>query len=246
MKITPEKREANKKKVVQAAVDLVTEKGYKASTMREIARRAGIGEATIYNYFPTKETILFGYYETRFKDCVRELKALEDFNHFSFEEQIQTFYETMLTLFLPDREFVELSFKSIFFSLAPNFRHFRPVQEQFFEILDEIFSAAVEAEEIPDQMFRDMIYYFFWDFFIGMVFYWLRDDSKQFADTSILLDKSLGLAGGAIRAGLLNKAVDIASFLFKNHVLSRMDFFRAHARELKKAKRQFMAAADPS
>ena len=244
MKISGKKKQENRERIIRAAVDLVMEKGYKAAAMRAIARKAGVGDATIYNYFPTKESILFGYYEMRFQACVLELKKIDDFNTFTFEEQIQTFFETMLAGFLPDREFVAESFKAIFFSLSPNYRLFKPVQDQFFEILDDIFSAAIEVEEIPEQIFRDMIYYLFWDFFIGMVFYWLKDESNSFSDTTVLLDKCVGLAGMSLRAGIANRAFDIASFLFKTHILSRLDFISQRRGGLKTIKREFMAAME--
>ncbi len=241
MKISSQKKQENRDQAIRAAVDLIIEKGYKAATMREIAKRAGMGDATIYNYFPAKRNILFAYYEGCFQNGVLELKKINGFNEFTFEEQIQAFFETMLSLFLPDREFIQESFKSIFFPLTPNFKHFRPVQEQYFEILDDIFKAAIEVEEIPEQIFQDMIYFFFWDFFIGMVCYWLKDDSEGFSNTTVLMDKSIGLAGAAIRAGIANRVFDIASFLFKNHILSRLDFFTTKTGGLKKIKREFMA-----
>lgn len=241
MKISTEKKKENREQIIRAAVDLIMEKGYKAATMREIARRAGMGDATIYNYFPAKKNILFAYYEVCLERSVPELKNISGFNEFTFEEQIQAFFETLLSQFLPDREFVQESFKSIFFPLTPQFKQLRPVQEQFFEILDDIFKAAIEVDEIPEQIFQDMIYFFFWDFFIGMVFYWLKDDSNGFSDTSVLMDKCIALAGAALRAGIANRVFDIASFLFKNHILSRLDFFTTQTRGLTKIKREFMA-----
>jgi len=214
--------------------------------MREIARRAGIGDATIYNYFPAKEEILFAYYEGQFHNCVQELKKVDEFNTFTFQEQVQTYFETMLALFLPDREFVNESFRAIFFSMTPNYRQFRPIQDQFFHILDDLFKAAIEVGEIPEQMFSELIYYLFWDFFIGMVFYWLQDKSEHFSDTSVLLDKSLGLASTFIKAGVVNKVFDIASFLFKNHILSHLDFFKTRMDGLHKMKREFMAGMGES
>ena len=40
-----------RRKILQAAVDIMTKKSFESASMREIAQSAGIGEATIYNYF---------------------------------------------------------------------------------------------------------------------------------------------------------------------------------------------------
>ncbi|MHC1712231.1 MAG: TetR/AcrR family transcriptional regulator [Solidesulfovibrio sp.] len=63
MKISEEQKRKNRDEIIRAAVDAITEKGMKGATMREIAKKAGLGDATIYNYFPTKEAIVYAYYE---------------------------------------------------------------------------------------------------------------------------------------------------------------------------------------
>jgi AcrR family transcriptional regulator len=44
--------------ILDATVALVCEDGVQASSMSRIARRAGVGMGTIYNYFDSKETLL--------------------------------------------------------------------------------------------------------------------------------------------------------------------------------------------
>jgi AcrR family transcriptional regulator len=45
--------------LVHAAVDLFTEQGYDATTVVEIAERAGLTKATFVRYFPDKREVLF-------------------------------------------------------------------------------------------------------------------------------------------------------------------------------------------
>ena len=74
--------------------------------MKAIAKRAGVADATIYNYFPTKESIIFGYYHDHMQGLTERLKSLEDFHTYGFQEQLQTVMEISLDLYLEDREFV--------------------------------------------------------------------------------------------------------------------------------------------
>ena len=52
------KLSGTKKKIYEAALKLFAEKGYKATTVREIAKVVGIQQSAIYNHFKNKEAIL--------------------------------------------------------------------------------------------------------------------------------------------------------------------------------------------
>lgn len=52
--------EARPDEVLDAALDLFIEKGFAATRVEDIARRAGISKGAVYLYFPSKEKILEG------------------------------------------------------------------------------------------------------------------------------------------------------------------------------------------
>lgn len=208
--------------------------------MREIAKMAEIGDATIYNYFPTKESIVYAYYEDRLETVIDSLRAIEGFNEYNLQEQLQTFFETNLELFLFDREFVNETYNTVFFSIGQNYSRLKPIRTMFYDIVDDIFQAAIEVGEIPEQVFSEIIYQLFWDYYIGIVMYWLNDQSDRFTDTSLLIDKSLDLTIAFLKSGIPNKMFNMASFLFKNHILSRMDFFKDQIETVHRVKKEFM------
>ncbi len=45
-------------RIINAAINTFSEKGFEATRTREIADRAGVAEGTIFRYFPTKDAIL--------------------------------------------------------------------------------------------------------------------------------------------------------------------------------------------
>ena len=53
-----------RERLVLAAVDLFTEQGYDASTVTQIAERAGVTKSTFFRYFPDKREILVAGQET--------------------------------------------------------------------------------------------------------------------------------------------------------------------------------------
>src|ERR1051325_5692243 len=50
---------ATREGIMEAALDVFHERGYEGTTIPAIADRAGIAQGTLYNYFPSKEKLLF-------------------------------------------------------------------------------------------------------------------------------------------------------------------------------------------
>ena len=53
------KLEERKEQILRAAERVFAEKGFQHATISEVSREAGLSDATIYEYFPTKEELLF-------------------------------------------------------------------------------------------------------------------------------------------------------------------------------------------
>ena len=51
-------RSKTAEKIIQAAIELVKEKGYTAATTKEIAMRAGVNEVTIFRNFKSKKGVI--------------------------------------------------------------------------------------------------------------------------------------------------------------------------------------------
>jgi len=51
-------------RLVEAACTVFAEKGYASTRVAEIAERAGVGKGTVYEYFSSKEELLFAVFET--------------------------------------------------------------------------------------------------------------------------------------------------------------------------------------
>ncbi len=242
MKISQEQKTENRKIIIRAAVELIGENGYQATTMRGIAKKAGMGEATIYNYFPTKEIILYAYYEDHMSSCIDRLRTVEDFSSFSLQEQLQTLFATSLNLYLEDRTFVGATLPLVLLGPSRDWSRIRRIRTTFLAAVTDMLAAAVEVGEIPEQVFQELICQFLMDAYIGAVHYWLADTSEGFANTAVLIDRGLDLACALLKADLANKVFDIAAFLFKTHILTRLDRFIDPLDAAGKMKRRFMEA----
>lgn len=241
MKISASQKVENRQAILDAAVDVIVEKGFRAASMRTVARNAGVGDATIYNYFPTKEALLYGYYQDAIEAAAGALEHVDGIESFDLREKLQVFLETILEGFLKDREFVALTFNSVFFHPLPVDRSIKAIRTRFVGVVKNLSEQAVEAGELPGVMFEELVHLCIWDFFVASVLYWLKDDSEQFTNTTVFIDKSLDLGYAVLKSGVLDKVLGLASFLFKSHVLSRMDMFTEQRDAFQRIKREFMS-----
>ena len=69
------KREQTRQQILQVARMLFAERGFEAVTVAEIARAAQYSEVTVFNYFPTKEDLVFAgmeFFEEALLAAVRD------------------------------------------------------------------------------------------------------------------------------------------------------------------------------
>ena len=61
--VRAQNKEAIRKRIVNAALSLFQTKGFDVTTTKSIARKAGIAEGTVFNYFKSKEDIALYFFE---------------------------------------------------------------------------------------------------------------------------------------------------------------------------------------
>ncbi len=54
------KKQQTRQAIAAAAFEMFAERGFDAVTVAAVARRADVSEATVFNYFPTKEDLVYG------------------------------------------------------------------------------------------------------------------------------------------------------------------------------------------
>lgn len=82
-------RAESQKKILTAAIQLFAEKGYQATSVSDIARKAGMAKGIIYHYFSTKEDLLWKILESSenqmfayYNELVGELPAKQKLVNF--------------------------------------------------------------------------------------------------------------------------------------------------------------------
>ena len=218
MKTTRQQQDATRRQIVASAVDLMTRQGFDGTTMKDIARAAGIGDATIYKYFPTKDRIVLGYLDDVAHQALAETLQTPGFAGYALQEKLQRLTDAVLERLLADREFVaqvrSLARRSPLSMLAEPLAARQSLREAVASFLE----AAEASGEIEPCDFKGMAGGLYTDYLAGVVVYWLADTSDEFADTTQLVDLSLGVLVQALRGGLVNRVLELGGFVLRSQM----------------------------
>ncbi len=232
MNVNKKTKGKTRAKIIKASVELITQKGYKDASLREIAKLAGVSNPTIYNYFPNKERLIYGYIEYQHSKSIKILAKIEDFHTYTLREQLQTLIETEMELYLKDREFIVQISSMLFGTSSLKLDSVYATKEKFVEIVDEMLSVAIEAGEINNPPFREYLPSLFWDYYLMVVAYWVEDSSDSFENTTQFIDHSMGVLEALLHSDILGRSSKLGMFLLKTHLLSSLQRYSLPKRGL--------------
>lgn len=127
--------------ILEAALKIFGERGFERSTTKAIALEAGVAEGTIFNYFPTKKDILFGFLE---EEAVAPLLGVLRDDTIPDSEIIRNFFRNRLELWRENQAILKVMIAESLFNreLAEEFR-----KRVFEPAIKEVISYIAGREE---------------------------------------------------------------------------------------------------
>ena len=120
-----------KQRILEAAIDVFSEKGFSRATTSEIAKRAGVAEGTIFRYFKIKKDILRGIF-IQMISLAGEPVIIEGVGKILLDTQIKDLRE-VLKSFIKDRlQLIESLYPMIKIIITEALYH-EDIREAFFE-----------------------------------------------------------------------------------------------------------------
>lgn len=184
------KGEDTRARVYETALRLFRDKGFDATTMRDVAAGAGLSLGAAYHYFPSKDAIVAVYYETvqaehasRMREVLPALK--------SAGERLAFALHAKLDILKNDRPLMGALLRYSGDAKHPlSFLGEGTRAIQFGSIA--LFAEAVEWEQLPKDM-REIIPLMAWAMHMGLLLYFLYDESPDQTRTARLTDGAADL-----------------------------------------------------
>jgi AcrR family transcriptional regulator len=146
--IREQKKNETRKAIINAAVCLFAEKGVEQTSMEELARAAGIGKATIYGYFATKNEIFLAYCEEEVAYAFSILEKKQD-EDAPLTEQLVGLLIGQLTYVTANREFGRLFAREMMFPGDLTAMASRDIDLQYMTRLMEVLGRGQSRGELP-------------------------------------------------------------------------------------------------
>ncbi|MFC4854731.1 TetR/AcrR family transcriptional regulator [Actinophytocola glycyrrhizae] len=186
------KSEATRTLIVETALRLFQENGYDKTTMRAIAREAGVSVGNAYYYFSSKEQLVQGFYDriTQLHDeaCEAVLTSEKD-----FAKRLRAVLAAWLEVAAPYHEFGRQFFVNAADPASPlspfstESSPARDAQIALFRRVLEGSTAKVDPElrpELPELL---------WLYEMGVVLFWVHDRSPHRRRTQMLVERTVPL-----------------------------------------------------
>jgi len=146
--MTP-RRQAIRDQILRIAADLFRERGYRASTVDDIAARLGMSKASLYTYFRAKEEMLAAISRATIAAFTREL-ALVSASSLSPEDKLRRVVREHVRFVIANRSFLTVFFSEEA-SLPPRLARALAAQKDRYDKGVE----AIVVEGIRSGVFRD-------------------------------------------------------------------------------------------
>ncbi|MFE9255139.1 TetR/AcrR family transcriptional regulator [Streptomyces sp. NPDC006879] len=191
------KSEQTRTLILETALRLFQERGYDKTTMRAIAKEAGVSVGNAYYYFASKEHLVQGFYDRIGAEHRAAVRPLLD-----SESDLQTRLTGVLTCWLdiaaPYHEFAAQFFKNAAdpqSPLSPFSAESEPARKAAIAIHQEVLAGA--KTKVPEEL-RDVLPELMWLSQMGLVLYWVFDRTENSERTRRLAQRGAQLTARGI------------------------------------------------
>ena len=196
MRVTRATKSATRQRILEAAKALFLAEGWNNTTTRGIAVAAGIATGTLFNYFPTKESIAAALIAEALDGASEDFRKRTQES--SLEADLFALVWTGFRRLRGYREFLGSALDAVFSPLARSSREKAGDGLRIAHL--ELVDATISAHGYPGPR-SPVSVQMYWTLYLGIFSFWAADDSTGQEDTLALLDCSLRLFAASLALG---------------------------------------------
>jgi len=184
--------EQTRELIVGTALRLFREQGYEATTMRGIAREAGVSVGNAYYYFPSKQHLVQAYYVHTQHEHEAAARPVLDHER-DFERRLHGVLRTRIDTMQSEKEFALGLFRYAADPGSP-LSPFSPESLQARELSTALYAEALHGSAVkllPE--LREELPELLWLYQMGVVLFWVHDRSPGARKTYALVDRTVPL-----------------------------------------------------
>jgi AcrR family transcriptional regulator len=195
VRITTDAKAATRQRILVTAAILLARNGWQNSTTRAIALEAGIATGTLFNYFPTKESIAATLIAEALKSAGEAFRAGRREDD-SLEADLFLLIWSGLRSLQEYRNFLGSAAETIFSLLARETAGSPgdAIRVEHLELVQSILVSHGFPSALPAVTMQ-----LYWTLYMGVFAYWAADGSPGQEESLALLDQSLKLFTAALR-----------------------------------------------
>jgi len=188
--------------IVEAALRLFLENGYEATTMRAIAREAGVATGNAYYYYGSKEALIQEYYARNQAEHAAACRPVLD-KETRLGPRITVVLRALIDVLAPYHGFAAQLYRHAAepaSPLSPFSAESSPARTAAIALFAEVIGGA--RVRVPASL-RGRLAELLWLYSMGIVLYWVHDTSPGCAKTYRLIDSTAPVAARLIRLAWL-------------------------------------------
>ena len=196
------KGEQTRAVIAEVALRMFREQGYEATTMRAIAKEAGVATGNAYYYFDSKEELIQEYYARNQADHAAACRPVLD-SQTQFGPRLRGVLRALIDVQAPYHAFAAKLYKHAAepaSPLSPFSKESSPTRNAAIALYADVIAGA--RIRVP-AVLRTRLPELLWLYSMGIVLYWVHDTSPGCERTYRLIDATVPLAERLIRLARL-------------------------------------------
>jgi AcrR family transcriptional regulator len=192
MKVSAETRAATRERILETARKLFAERGFEATTTRDIARAAEIAAGTLFNYFATKEAIAATLAAEALSRAELDFETAES-GAGTLEEDLFVHITAGLRKLKPFRKALTALLET---SLSPLVAATSSPEGESLRVRHLEAVGRIAARHSSSESLTAVAAQLYWNLYTGVLAFWAADKSPRQEDTYALLDQSMAMFAG--------------------------------------------------